>query len=44
MAIPAPSMMVGEMNEMWIRQDWRDSLGWRVQEPGMKWQQWQKHS
>lgn len=27
MAIPAPSMMVGEMNEMWIRQDWLDSLG-----------------
>lgn len=26
MAIPAPSMMVGEMNEMWIRQDWLDSL------------------
>ena len=27
MAIPAPSMMVGEMNEMWIRQDWLDKLG-----------------
>ena len=27
MAIPAPSMMVGEMNEMWIRQDWLDNLG-----------------
>ena len=27
MAIPAPSMMVGEMNELWIRQDWLDKLG-----------------
>ena len=27
MAIPAPSMMVGEKNEMWIRQDWLDKLG-----------------
>ena len=27
MAIPAPSMMVGEMNEMWIRQDWLYKLG-----------------
>ena len=27
MAIPSPSMMVGEMNEMWIRQDWLDKLG-----------------
>ena len=30
MAIPAPSMMVGEMNEMWIRQDWLDKLGLEV--------------
>ena len=30
MAIPAPSMMVGEMNEMWIRQDWLDQLGLEV--------------
>lgn len=27
MAIPAPSMMGGEVNEMWIRQDWLDNLG-----------------
>ena len=37
MAIPAPSMMVGEINEMWIRQDWLDNLGLRYQEPGMSW-------
>ena len=30
MAIPAPSMVVGEMNEMWIRQDWLDNLGLEV--------------
>ena len=30
MAIPAPSMMVGEINEMWIRQDWLDNLGLEV--------------
>ena len=30
MAIPAPSMMVGEINEMWIRQDWLDQLGLEV--------------
>ena len=30
MAIPAPSMMVGEINEMWIRQDWLDKLGLEV--------------
>mgnify|MGYP000311440274 CR=1 FL=1 len=34
MAIPAPSMMVGEINEMWIRQDWLDNLGLEVPEPG----------
>ena len=39
MAIPAPSMMGGEANEMWIRQDWWIILDWRFQEPGMKWQQ-----
>ena len=30
MAIPAPSMMGGEVNEMWIRQDWLDNLGLEV--------------
>ena len=30
MAIPTPSAMVGEMNEMWIRQDWLDKLGLEV--------------
>ena len=30
MAIPAPSMMGGEANEMWIRQDWLDNLGLEV--------------
>ena len=30
MAIPAPSMMGGEVNEMWIRQDWLDQLGLEV--------------
>ena len=30
MAIPTPSAMVGEMNEMWIRQDWLDNLGLEV--------------
>ena len=30
MAIAAPIMMVGEINEMWIRQDWLDNLGLEV--------------
>ena len=42
---PGSSMMVGEINEMWIRQDWLDNLGLEVPEAArMKWRQWQKHS
>ena len=27
MAIPAPNLTAGGVNEMWIRQDWLDALG-----------------
>ena len=27
MAIPAPAITAGGINEMWIRQDWLDKLG-----------------
>ena len=30
MAIPAPSITAGGINEMWIRQDWLDNLGLEV--------------
>ena len=30
MAIPAPSLTAGGINEMWIRQDWLDKLGLEV--------------
>ena len=30
MAIPAPNITVGGINEMWIRQDWLDNLGLEV--------------
>ena len=44
MAIPAPSMMVGEITKCGFARIGWIILGWRFQEPGMKWQQWQKHS
>ena len=31
MAIPAPNLTAGGINEMWIRQDWLDKLG--LEEP-----------
>ena len=34
MAIPAPTITAGGINEMWIRQDWLDSLDWRLREHG----------
>lgn len=30
MAIPAPNLIAGGVNEMWIRQDWLDNLGLEV--------------
>ena len=43
MAIPAPNLTAGGVNEMWIRQDWLDALGLDVHAHGMNWQKWLKH-
>ena len=37
-------MMVGEMNEMWIRQDWLDKLGLEVPRTWDEMAAVQKHS
>ena len=43
MAIPAPNLTAGGVNEMWIRQDWLDALDWNHPVHGTSWHKWQTH-